>query len=263
MRQNHVSSFYSFRSPAQHAREIPASHPGSLRKTPPHLRRTDRLKDCPSHLKVFNRPMNLPKWICLLFFGALPLRADELPPGASPLTTPGDLSTQMVAGVDRFLQKQTEVYKAGRDKYWKRDFSSPAAYEESIATNRHELRRITGVLEPRVPFQALEFVSSSIQPSKIAETATYEIQLIRWPVLDGVSGEGLWLRQKSKPKASVIALPDADQTPEMLCGLELGLNPETQFARRLADSGCDVFVPVLINRSDTFSGNAELNRFTN
>ena len=60
-----------------------------------------------------------------------------------------------------------------------------------------------------------------------------------------------------------MAIPDADQTPEMLVGLAPGLAPERQFARRLAENGCEVLVPVLIDRQDTWSGNARIKRFTN
>src|SRR5262249_30250716 len=53
-----------------------------------------------------------------------------------------------------------------------------------------------------------------------------------------------------------VALPDADQTPEQLAGLAPGVKPEAQFARRLAENGCQVVVPVLLDRSDRWSGNA-------
>ncbi|MGY8651923.1 MAG: hypothetical protein ACKVKM_14115, partial [Verrucomicrobiia bacterium] len=58
------------------------------------------------------------------------------------------------------------------------------------------------------------------------------------------------------------ALPDADQTPEQLAGIAPGIPVQAQFARRLAAAGCQVVVPALINRSDTFSGDARV-RFTN
>src|SRR5207245_11203486 len=63
--------------------------------------------------------------------------------------------------------------------------------------------------------------------------------------------------------ARVVAIPDADQTPEMLAGLATGLPPDRQFARRLAENGCEVLVPILINREDTWSGNERIHRFTN
>jgi dienelactone hydrolase len=40
----------------------------------------------------------------------------------------------------------------------------------------------------------------------------------------------------------------------MLAGLAPGLEPFAQFARRLAENGCQVLVPVLIDRADTWSG---------
>ena len=38
---------------------------------------------------------------------------------------------------------------------------------------------------------------------------------------------------------------------------------ESQFARRLAENGCRVLVPTLIDRKDDLSGNPKLNRATN
>jgi len=88
------------------------------------------------------------------------------------------------------------------------------------------------------------------------------VHAVRWPVLPGVHGEGLLIQPKGTLRARVIALPDADQTPEQLAGIAAGIPAEAQFARRLAAGGCQVVVPALINRSDKFSGDARV-RFTN
>jgi hypothetical protein len=48
--------------------------------------------------------------------------------------------------------------------------------------------------------------------------------------------------------ANVIVLPDADQTPEQMCGLAEGIAEESQVARHLAESGCRVVVPALMSR---------------
>ena len=45
----------------------------------------------------------------------------------------------------------------------------------------------------------------------------------------------------------MVALPDADQTPEQLAGLAEGIPAVSQFARRLAENGFEVIVPVLAN----------------
>ena len=46
--------------------------------------------------------------------------------GTSPLTTEGDLSAQMVAGIDRFLMREIDRSVEERAKLWQRDLSSPA-----------------------------------------------------------------------------------------------------------------------------------------
>src|SRR6266404_3323442 len=184
-------------------------------------------------------------------------------PGTQPLTLQGDLSAQMVAGIDAFLSREIERSVAERQIFWKRDFSSAAAYEKSVEPNRERLRKIIGATDARLPVVALELVGSTAHGARIAETDAFTVQVVRWPVFEGVFGEGIWLQPKVSPRARVIAIPDADQTPEMVAGLSPGLVPERQFARRLAENGCEVLVPVLIDRQDTWSGNARLQRFTN
>ena len=183
--------------------------------------------------------------------------------GTAPLVVTGDISTQMVAGIDRHLTRETERAATQRGNLWKRDVTSPEAYATSVATNRQRLRKLIGAIDVRVPVPELEFVSTTRRPAKLGESDRFTAHLVRWPVFDGVFGEGLLLEPKTPPVAAVIALPDADQTPEQIAGLATGLAPGAQFARRLADAGCLVLVPTLINRADTWSGHAKLNRFTN
>src|SRR5256885_757955 len=82
---------------------------------------------------------------CWLFlcFGA---RSEDAPPlsGTAALKMEGDLSAQMVAGIDKFLTAETARSIAERPKYWRRDFSSAQAYEASIQPNRERLRKIIG-----------------------------------------------------------------------------------------------------------------------
>jgi len=86
----------------------------------------------------------------------------------------------------------------------------------------------------------MEYVAATDQPALIAQTDLYKVYTVRWPVLPGVDGEGLLLEPTGKIKACVVAIPDADWTPEVLVGLkkEPGLNPASQFARVLAEQGC-------------------------
>jgi dienelactone hydrolase len=216
-----------------------------------------------------SRPARIAIALALATFASgiagLPLRANDSPalPGTAPLTVSGDLSAQMVAGIDAFLTRELERSITNRLQYWDRDFASRAAYDRSVEPNRIRLRRIIGAADTRLPVRELEYESGTSGASKIAETEAFTVHVVRWQVFEGVYGEGLLLNPKGLVKARVIALPDADQLPELLIGLARGLPPELQFARRLAESGCQVAVPVLINRMDNWSGNAMVGRFTN
>ena len=201
-------------------------------------------------------------WLAALFV-CLAGAAQEVLPGTQPLTLQGDLSAQMVAGIDKFFMRELEQSLAGREIFWHRDLSSPQAYEASVRTNRAQLRKIIGVADERLPFRALDFVSSTASPAQVAETDAFTAKAVRWPVLDGVYGEGLFLEPKGTPVAFIVAIPDADQSPEMLAGLVSGLAPERQFARRLAENGCAVLVPTLINRQDTWSSKPRIKSVTN
>src|SRR5262249_29386049 len=152
--------------------------------------------------------------------------------------------------------------KGGADK-WNVKTDSLEAYLESVKPNRERLAKNLGVVDERIKPVAMEYIGDWTPSPVIAETERYKVYAVRWSVLPGVDGEGLLLEPTGKAKASVVAIPDADQTPEMLVGLAVGVPSESQFARRLAESGCRVIVPVLIDRKDTWSGNPRLNRQTN
>jgi dienelactone hydrolase len=226
--------------------------------------------------------------LCVLIVAAglnQPSRAEPLP-NTKPLTRDGDLAAQMVEGIDKYLMREIEASVAKRKEYWKPDFSSVDAYTKSIEPNRLRLRKMLGVVDERVPFSDLVYVGGPNTPSLVAEAELFNVYAVRWPVLPGVDGEGLLLEPKGKVLANVIAIPDADWTPEMIAGLapgpkgsqlvdtkgrsladEEGLVQKvwdrSQFARRLAELGCRVLVPTLIDRADTWSGNPQLGRMTN
>ncbi len=211
------------------------------------------------------RPFLLTLAICLC---VTTVSAQDRPaqvPGTQPLTVDKPLDVFMIEGLDRFCLKEIEKAREQRESLWKRDYSSLAAYEKSIAPYREKFRTIIGAVDPRVPAKGLEFISTTIDDSLVATAAdgSYSVYSVSWPVLDGVTAEGLFLKPKGPAVARVIALPDADWTPEMIVGLAPGVDPASHFAAHLAAFGCEVLVPTLISRDDTFSGNADLNRFTN
>lgn len=148
---------------------------------------------------------------------------------AQPLTWEGDLSARMMDGAHRFVDRKIAEALAQRPKYWKRDFSSPEAYEKSVEPNRERFRRIIGVVDPRVP-PRMEQIGDSV----------------RWDVLDGVRGEGLIVRPRGHPIGYLVLLPDPDERVSEAA------------ARRLARSGFEVYIPVLIDRTARWSGHPDI-----
>src|SRR5258708_25131193 len=152
--------------------------------------------------------------ICFVFlFVCAPVYAEPAAtlPDTKPLIEEGDLSKKMLDGLHRFAERKIDESIASRARLWKRDPSSREAYEKSTAPNRDHFRTIVGVVDPRVPVTMERFGDDD--PVLVAETAAFRVFQVRWPVLEGVHGEGLLLEPKGKVIGNVVALPDADQTP--------------------------------------------------
>lgn len=171
-------------------------------------------------------------------------------PGTKPLTMDGDIASELVAGVDRFLLRQIDESTAKRARHWKREFASAKDYETSVEPNRKRLAHILGVRDPRATIPGVKRIVDA--PGVSSESASNRqksrdsIYCVSWPAFGDVTGEGLEL---GTGENFVIVVPDADQTPEQLAGLVPGVPPASQVARRLAESHYHVFVPTLIDRT--------------
>lgn len=179
-------------------------------------------------------------------------------PGTQALVARDGLSEAMQQAVDRFLLKLIGQSGDDRSQYWDRDHSSVESYSRSVEQNRQRFRRLIGVADPREPFVAFERVGSLGEPPVLAENGGITVRAVRWPVFPGVNGEGLLLEPKGRATYDVIALPDADWTPEILTGIDQPPLPGAAFAKRLAEAGGRVLVPTLISRDDQWSGNPEI-----
>ena len=198
--------------------------------------------------------------IILAMFVPITVSAQALP-GTKLLEGKDDFAKVMVDGIHRYLDKQTVVAEKNRSQFWKPDFASVQAFDQSVQPNRQRLRKIIGVIDERVPVTMTK-IATVEQASLVADTKFYKVYAVRWSVLPGVNGEGLLLEPTGKPKACAIAIPDADWTPEQLIGISPGVPKDSQYARRMAEDGYRVIVPTLINRRDDFSGNPKI-RMTN
>ena len=174
--------------------------------------------------------------------------------GSDPLSDSGDLAMKMVENINEYALRLTAETISSRAALWKRNYDSPEEYERSVEVNRGHLRKIIGAVDPRVLISSLELDTTTSTSALLSSNTRYKAYSVRWPVFSGVTAEGLLLEPTGQAVARIVAIPDADQSPEMLAGLESGLDSASQFAKRLAENGCQVVIPVVIDRSDTWSG---------
>ena len=92
-------------------------------------------------------------------------------PNTQPLTIEGDIASQLVDGVDRFLLRQIEAAADARVQHWNRDFGSADVYDKSIEPNRQRLAHQLGVRDDRVSFDGPELVGTMARPVSMV-TAT-------------------------------------------------------------------------------------------
>ena len=189
----------------------------------------------------------------------LALAAEPLP-GTGLLQEERPLDVVMVEGIDRFALRELAQSRELRESRWQPDYRTLEAYEKSLLPARQRFAKIIGVVDRRVEPTGIELIGTTESPSLVAQSSRFTIHAVRWRVLEGVTAEGLLLRPSGKPIARVVALGDADWTPEMLAGLRPGATP---FGAELAAQGCEVLVPTLVNRDSTFSANSTIGRKTN
>ena len=197
-----------------------------------------------------------PKTAVLIFTGLLSFQVAQAQPAleTKPLTIEGDIASHLVAGVDRFLLRELSASIARREQHWQRDFTSHAAYAKSVEPNRQRLAHIIGLRDQRVAFDGLTLGSTTAESSIVGQTDLIIVRSVSWPAFGDVTGTGLLLEPRGRDAvANVVALPDCNQLPEQIAGLAEGLSPGLQYARRLAESGCRVVVPLLIDRAEKMS----------
>lgn len=171
-------------------------------------------------------------------------------PGTEALSATGDNASNMVAGVDRFLDRKLVEAMVGRERTWREASTNHAGWASFVSAERSRLGIILGVVEARPPRNTFQFISTASESALVATSKWVRVEAVRWAAFGEVQGEGLMVSPaEGDVLADVVAVPDADVTPEQLVGMEPGVAAESQFARRLAESGCRVLVPSLVTRN--------------
>jgi dienelactone hydrolase len=179
---------------------------------------------------------------------------------SAPLDWPEeDLSTRLMDGAHHFVEQQIAAAAESRGRFWKFDRTSGTAWEAALRENRERLREICGAVETRLPPRMERFGDDS-SPALVAQARLYRVWQVRWSVHAGLSAEGLLVQPLAKATGHVVVVPDCNQTPEQLLGLAPGLPAERQFARRLAESGCELVIPVLVERKPLATTDEQIKR---
>lgn len=174
-------------------------------------------------------------------------------PGTEPLTLEGDLAEQMVSAIHTDLDARIVVAREARAAKW----TVSAAASGFAEVHRGKLRTILGAVDSRLPV-SMETVSAPGKEGPIAVGDAYRVYAVRWPVYKDVWGEGILVEPNGDPRASLVLLPDADELPESI----MGLAPGNAYGVPLAEQGNRILIPSLVNRADTWSGQADV-RMTN
>lgn len=202
---------------------------------------------------------------------AQPAGSGEPLAGTERLTLEGDIASQLVEGVDRFLLRKLAESEQTRQRHWHRDTSSPEAYEASVAANRARLAERLGLKD----LAPLDDVAARLEARRsgafeplaahFTPHASYRTELlihgvwaeyVEWHAFGDVHGEGWLLRPTTERMIAddfrrhwIVVIPDADQSPEQLIGLAPSHEICPPYALRLALSGATVLVPARIDRA--------------
>ncbi|MFO1003606.1 MAG: hypothetical protein U0936_25005 [Planctomycetaceae bacterium] len=188
--------------------------------------------------------------------------ADEILSNTDLLAVDRPLDQIMVEGLNVFCMRELAESPRLRSERWRNDLSSPGALEKSLTDHRSRFQQLIGAVDVRLTLNPsethdFELITTLQHSSILAKNDFVTVHRVRWSVLEGVSAEGLLLVPQTI-RAAVVALPDADWTPEMFCGLLDELPQTALVVRRLAEAGCMVAVPMLLSRSDEFSGHTDI-----
>lgn len=200
-------------------------------------------------------------------FGSLTARSQQLP-GTAPIAWPEeDLSKRLMEGAHQFVHRRIDDAEVKRAARWQRDFSSLDAYVASIKTQRERFRTIIGAVDTR-PRPSLERYGVDDQLALVAETPKYRVWQVRWPVVEGVWGCGLLAEPTTPPVGHVIFVPAANESPEQCFAFGHPADdpvppqspPSYAIARRLAEHGLLVVVPVTVTRDTLVSEDEQIRR---
>jgi hypothetical protein len=126
----------------------------------------------PSRSPSSPRPLPLLSLLCTALFAAEPL------PNTQPLEAKNDLAVEMVEELHQYLDREFAASAAERDKLWgKLDVQD---HEKQIEPRRERFQKMLGLVDERVKFNDLEYLSGPRTLSLILKTDPVKVHAVRW-----------------------------------------------------------------------------------
>jgi hypothetical protein len=138
-----------------------------------------------------------------------------------------------------FLRDLSLDYEPRQALHWKRDYSSPEAYEASVAANRQAWAQAVGLFDlPRLPLV--------VQTEPFLETETILAEWITLPVFEGLNARAVLARPKcvGGPWPVVICQHGIGSSPERVFGLDDESEIYHAYARPIVEAGFAVLAPM-------------------
>ncbi len=198
--------------------------------------------------------------LAALCMSAVALGSDAKLPGTGVLEwSEEELPDRLMDGAHRLVERKIADAANTRKQFWPKHDDTADLQAAQLQANREDLRTIIGAVDERLP-PAIEFFGNTSEQVVVYRGEGFRVAQVRWPVLEGVWGEGLLVTPNEKAVAAAIVIPDADQTPEQLLGMTDGIPDESQIARWLIANKVEVLIPTLVTRQKLETEDARLKR---
>ena len=174
-----------------------------------------------------------------------------MPTPPNPYQQPGEVIARWVGDRQRLLRNETEDYlqsvildyEPRRAACWNRDYSSPEAFEKSVASNRQRWGEAVGIFEPD---------GTPLDP--ILDPWYSDDRISAWWVtiglLGNLQGRAILALPKGRkhPAPLVIAQHGIGSSPERVFGLDDPSDIYKGYGRRLAEEGFAVVAPMNVTQ---------------
>ena len=152
-----------------------------------------------------------------------------------------DLREEQRQQIIRYFQAQIAATPARRDALWRPDFSSLAAYRDSVQRHRSHLCEMLGVTDVRLGTPRINILS---------ENAGLRVEDVTLPTDSGLTARALILFPKvAVLSGGVIAIPPATESREDFAGISEGSKPAAWLKALLARNMA-VAIPITIERTE-------------